>query len=204
MISMERTRSEIIFERFLTANGIPFKPIPVGPMKTPDYAVTIGGAYVIFEVKEIAPDPNWNDSAVHGGTVGELIRDKVRDRRAMKQIQSASKQGKPTVLLIFNAMDPMQMCGTENHDFEHAMYGEYTIWINIETREIVDRFHGHNKSFQQTKNTSFSALSRLKEGRGGSISVTLFENVHAKIPINYDALPAAFEVVRVERPTAVA
>jgi len=62
----------------------------------------------------------------------------------------------------------------------------------------VDRFHGQNKSLQANKNTSFSAVGRLKEEQG-SISVTLFENIHAKVPIDYKMLPACFEVIRVNR-----
>jgi len=60
----------------------------------------------------------------------------------------------------------------------------------------VDRFHGRNKSFQPNKNTSFSAIGRLKEERA-SIRVTLFENIHAKVPIDYNTLPACFEVIRI-------
>ncbi len=79
------------------------------------------------------------------------------------------------------------------------MYGHYTIRMEIETRRIVDRFHGDGKSFQRNKNTSFSALGRLKEGRGNEVWFTLFENIHARVPIDYDMLPACFEVIRVAR-----
>jgi hypothetical protein len=41
-------------------------------------------------------------------------------------------------------------------------------------------------------------VGRLKEGLG-SISVTLFENIHAKVPIDYNMLPACFEVIRARR-----
>jgi hypothetical protein len=67
--------------------------------------------------------------------------------------------------------------------------------IGVESCRIVDRFHGDGKSFQAAKNTSFSAVGRLKEGRGGDVSVTLFENIHARVPIDYDSLAPCFEVV---------
>jgi hypothetical protein len=41
IFSMANTRSEHVFERFLAANGIAFRKIPVAETKTPDYAVTI-------------------------------------------------------------------------------------------------------------------------------------------------------------------
>jgi hypothetical protein len=90
----------------------------------------------------------------------------------------------------------LQLFGTENHDFEHAMCGADTLRIDLETRRIVDRFHGDGKSFQAAKNTSFSAVGRLKERRGGDVRVTLFENIHAKVPIDFGSLPACFEIVR--------
>lgn len=120
----------------------------------------------------------------------------------MKQIQSASEKGKPTVLLIYNNLDPLQLHGTENHDFERAMYGELTVVIDRNSGKIADSFHGDNKSFHECKNTSFSALGRLMRhpySTDETLSVTLFENIHAKVPIDYDALPTCFEVVRFER-----
>jgi hypothetical protein len=193
-----KTRSEILFERFLAENGLAFSPIPVGAGRTPDYGVSIGGVEIVFEVKEIVAERAWADDVVHGDTVGERIRQKIGASKG--QMQVASRQGKPTVLLIFNNYDPLQLSGTEDHDFEHAMYGEYTLRINIETREIVDRFHGKGKGFQAGKNTSFSALGRLREeGREASLGVILFENIHAAVPLDYSSLPPCFEVIRVER-----
>jgi hypothetical protein len=104
--------------------------------------------------------------------VGEHVRTKISDRRTRKQIQSASKQGKPTVLLIFNNLDPAQLFGTENHDFEHAMYGEHTVVIDRNSGKIVGSFRGQqvistiqehvvqvtvHVPFRKTKDPSFSA-----------------------------------------------
>lgn len=193
---MTKTKSEALFERFLETNNIHFRAVPVGPSKTPDYELTIAGAELFFEVKELAEESAFRSEAVHTNKVGEQIRDRIS--RARKQIQPASKQGKPAVLLIFNNLDPLQFYGTENHDFEHAMYGEHTVAIAIASGKIVDSFHGENKSFQPSKNTSFSALGRLEERRD-SIGVTLFENIHARVAIDYSALPACFKVIKFER-----
>ena len=112
-------------------------------------------------------------------------------------MKASSKQGKPTVLVVFNNYDPLQLSGTEDHDFIFAMYGAYSLQIGVESRKITGRFLGKGKSFQPAKNTSFSAIARLKEsGREATISVTIFENIHAAVPINYSALPPCFEVVR--------
>lgn len=197
---MTATRSEIAFERFLATNRVAFRRIPtVAETPTPDYAVTVGDSEITFEVKEITTHAAWASEVVHGHTVGEHIRRQIN--AAKRQIRTASNEGKPTILLIFNAWDPLQLSGTENHDFEHAMYGEHTVVLDIESRKIVDAYHGQRKSFQRSKNTSFSALARLREhgGPDASITLTLFENIHARVPLDYEALPACFEVVRVTR-----
>src|SRR5262249_17874898 len=85
------------------------------------------------------------------------------------------------------------------HDFVNAMYGEHTVVVRA--GEVINAFHGHNKALQKDKNTSFGALGRLRQAHDGSIAVTLFENVHARVPLDYEALPACFEVGRVERRT---
>jgi hypothetical protein len=93
--------------------------------------------------------------------------------------------------------------GTEDHDFEHAMYGEHTLRIDTGLGRVVDTFHGNNKEFQANKNTRFSALARIKEsGREGIVEVTVFENIHANVSLPYDRLPRCFVVIRVERPAA--
>jgi hypothetical protein len=47
---MEKNRSDLAFERFLTANGFSFRPVPTGTNKTPDYGVLIGGIEIVFEI----------------------------------------------------------------------------------------------------------------------------------------------------------
>ena len=75
------------------------------------------------------------------------------------------------------------------------MYGDLTGVFDKNSGKMLCWFHGENKSLQPSKNTSFSALNRLRD-HGGSISVTLFENIHARVAVDYDALPRCFEVVR--------
>jgi hypothetical protein len=65
---MEKTKSEAMFERFLSTNGIPFRRVPTGPMKTPDYEVTIARVELIFEVK------NWLTTQTSKTGRGRLAR----------------------------------------------------------------------------------------------------------------------------------
>ena len=80
--------------------------------------------------------------------------------------------------------------------FTAAMYGAYTIVINRENKTASDWFNGKDQMFQEGKNTSFSAVGHLSD-RSGKTTVTLYENVFAKLKIPYDQLPACFDVQRI-------
>jgi hypothetical protein len=150
-----------------------------------------------FEVKELSEDEDFKTEpmTISSRTVGDHVRRKIND--AKKQIQFAAKQGIPSVLLIYNNLDPKHMFGTENLDFISAMYGEYTLLLDKKTGEKLDAFQGRNRSLAESKNTSFSAIGRLSP-RQGKMSVTLFDNVFSKIKIPYEKLPPCFEVIRIE------
>ncbi len=152
---------------------------------------------LMFEIKELAEDENFNAGpfAASSRKIGEHIRKKIHGSR--RQIQFAAKQGYPSILLIYNNIDPMHLFGTENHDFIYAMYGDYTLLLNKSTGEIMDSFHGQNQSLTETKNTSFSAVGRLSP-YFGRMKVTLFENVFSRLKLQCDRLPACFDVINVQ------
>lgn len=107
-------------------------------------------------------------------------------------LQQCARQAISSVLLIYNRVDPVfQTFGTESMDFVAAMYGAPTILVNPRTLDTSDLFHGKDQMLQQQKNTSFSAVGHLCD-RGGLTTVTLFENVFAKITMPWDQLPPAF------------
>jgi hypothetical protein len=196
-----KTKSEETFEKFLIENNIEFEKINEEGTPRPDYLVKIGELKMVFEVKELAEDDNFKTEqfSVSSRTVGSHIRKKIQAAR--KQIQISAKQGFPSILLIYNDIDPSHSFGTENMDFISAMYGEYTVVIDKSNGKIVDNFHGRNQSFAAAKNTSFSAVGRLSP-YFGKMKVTLFENVFSKVKIQYDRLPVCFDVINVKIETA--
>ncbi len=114
------------------------------------------------------------------------------------KFNSGPRQGIPSVLLIYNDIDPVfQDFGTEPMDFTAAMYGAYTVLLNSESRAASDWFNGKDQMLQESKNTSFSAVGHLCDC-GGKATVTLYENIFAKIKIPYGQLPACFDVPRIE------
>jgi hypothetical protein len=199
-----RTKSEELFEKFLDDNNLAFEKIKEDTTPRPDYLVSVGNTKIIFELKELAEDDNFGvvkdadypHIKSYSRTVGDHVRRRIESSK--KQIQYGAKQGIPSVLLIYNNLDPVfQTFGTEPMDFTAAMYGEFTIMIDRSTRQSSEMFNGKNQLLQERKNTSFSAVGHLCD-RGGSTTVTLFENVFSKVKAPYDQLPPCFEVRRVE------
>jgi hypothetical protein len=200
-----KTKSESLFEGFLATNNLPFEKIKEEEnTRTPDYRVSVGSAVIIFELKELAEDENFGvvkDSAYphiksSSRTLGDHIRRRIESSK--KQIQFGGKQGIPSILLIYNNIDPVfQDFGTEPMDFTAAMYGAYTILINRENRTASDWFNGKDQMLQESKNTSFSAVGHLCD-RDGRTTVTLYENVFARVKVPYGQLPACFDVRRID------
>ena len=194
-----KTKSEEVFENFLIDNNLEFEKIKEENSARPDYLVKIGKFKMVFEIKELAEDENFKTEqfSLSSRTVGEHIRKKIQEAR--KQIQFAAKQGIPSILLIYNNIDPMHLFGTENMDFISAMYGEYTVIFDKNKGKITDSFLGRNQSFAAAKNTSFSAVGRLSP-YFGIMKVTLFENVFSKVKIQYDRLPlpSCFELINIQ------
>lgn len=202
-----KTKSEELFERFLATNKLQFEKIEAVKKTAahrPDYLVSIGNLQLIFEVKELSEDDNFGvveDPAYphiksNSRTLGDHVRRRIESSK--KQIQYGAKQGIPSVLLIYNNVDPVfQTFGTESMDFMAAMYGEYTILLNKQIRVASEMFNGKGQLLQEQKNTSFSAVGHLCD-RGGTTKVTLFENAFAKAKILYDQLPSCFDVSRIQ------
>jgi hypothetical protein len=202
-----KTKSEQLFETFLTANNVQFEKIEEIKEKEayrPDFLVALGNLHLVFELKELAEganfgivdDPTKSYIKSHSRTVGDHVRRRIGSSK--KQIQYGANQGIPSILLIYNNLDPVfQIFGTEDMDFTTAMYGELTILLDKKTRQSSETFNGKNQSLQEGKNTSFSSVGRLCD-RGGKTTVTLFENVFSKLTVPYEQLPACFEVRRVE------
>jgi hypothetical protein len=202
-----KTKSEALFEDFLNLNGLAFERIEEATSPRPDYLVSAGSLKVVFELKELAEDkefgtikdPAYPHLKSNSRKIGEHVRRRIESSR--KQVQQGANTGLPSVLLIYNSLDPLfQAFGTEPHDFTAAMYGDYTVLIDRETRQS-DWFNGKGQMLQENKNTSFSAVGHLSDryllNRGKVVAVALFENVFAKFPLLYEQLPACFEVTRV-------
>ncbi len=199
-----KTKSESLFEKFLADNNLPFEKIEESSTPRPDYRVFVGDREIIFEIKELEDDGNFGvikDPAYpriksSSRDVGRHIRRRIV--RSMKQIEFGAKQGIPSILLIYNNIDPhFQYFGTEPTDFIAAMYGAYTVVINEETGTTSDWFNGKGRKLDDSQNTCFSAVGHLCD-RGGKTTVMLYENVFAKLKVTYGQLPPCIGVQRID------
>jgi len=196
-----KTKSEALFERFCSSNGLRFDVIEETDSSTPDYALEIGKTKYIVEVKQIDEDENYKkyDTANGGGggglrTPGSHVRAKIKNAR--NQVRKASENGIPTILLIHNNLDEFQIFGTEPNDFLTGMYGEMTVTIILETDQVSHPFHGKNRTLREDTNTSFSAIGHLYIGKNGP-GIHLYENMYAKVPIDFQNLPSCINWNRI-------
>lgn len=189
-----KTVSETLFEEFRWFNALPFERINEGTAPTPDYLVVLNGVDTYVEVKQIDEDEAFAPTRM-SRTLGSHIRAKINQAR--DQVRSAASQRAPAILLIYNNLDPLQSFGTEQQDFIAAMYGEPTIRVSLDTGKILDAFHGRNKSLRAGKNDSFSAVGRLRR-EAIAPHVHVYENIYAKIPLDYASLPTCVSYNRVE------
>src|SRR5262245_50629387 len=120
-----KTTSELAFETFLSENDLTFEKIKEGTTRRPDYLVQLGDLKLMFEIKELTDDEGF----AHGTRIiGDHIRRIIDTARS--QVRYATTQGIPAALLIYNKLDPLFLFATEDHDFETAMYGEYTLLLD--------------------------------------------------------------------------
>lgn len=185
--------SEALFEQFCRRHALAWAPVPTGAEKTPDYRLQFGEHVVFVEVEQIEGRSGFEPSGVSTRTVGAHVRNKINEAR--RQIKAAAKNDHPAILLIHNTVDPLQLFGTESHDFICAMYGELT--VRLINGRSAPSFHGRNAKLRHDSNVSFSGVGHLKRTTAGA-EVTVFENVYARHPLPFAALPPCIEVVRVE------
>lgn len=188
-----RTESEALFERFCEQHRLSWEPVPTGDTKTPDYRVHFGAHSIAVEIEQIESLSGFNPGGVHSRTVGSHLRKKIDAAR--RQMRAAAAEGLPTVLLVHNTIDPLQLFGTETHDFISAMYGELT--VRLVNGRAAGSFHGLNAKLRPDTKIYFSGVGHLKRA-GDSAEITIFENVFAEHKLPFNAVPSCINVVRVE------
>ncbi len=190
------TESERRFEEFCAGAEWRCIPVKTGLHRTPDYDLFVGDTRIVTEVKEITRDPydnpvpEYQDEHVivraRTKTIGDQVRDKIN--KAAPQVKHRSGGTAPTLIVIHDLLDPTLRGNSEPLDFLAAMYGPpQAVLIVPQPRGeiyIKETKFGPGRKTTQSSNTSVSALASLWVNQEGQLSLDVYHNIFAKIPLD--------------------
>lgn len=191
-----QTLSEALFEEFCSVNGIVYARVPTSDRRTPDYDLNIAGQTVVAEIKQINPNKEEQEQqrqfesrgfAVGGGTPGKRIR-KVIDAAA-GQIRNRAKGLFPSLVVVYNNVPLFNH--TDPYFILVGMYGLETYQLRLSKQVekkpfLLGKRFGPERRMTISDNTSISALAVMTRGYDRQITLTLYHNAHAAIPIPPD------------------
>lgn len=194
------TESERQFEKFCASVQWRCVPVATGTSRTPDYDLFIGATRIVTEVKEVTSDPydspvpEYQDEHVtvraRTKTIGDQVRDKIN--KAAPQVKSRSAGIFPTLVVIYDLLDPTLRGNTEPLDFLAAMYGPPQAVLAVPQQHgevyIKETKFGPGRKTTPRSNTSVSALASLWMDRDGALSLDIYHNVFAKVPLEVGLL----------------
>jgi len=186
------TKSEILFEKFCQARGIPYDRVPTGTAKTPDYNIYVNGTKISVEVKETDPNPKEQQKIKEfdsQGTItiknplGTRIRGKITD--ASGKFKEAVQNGHPSILVLHNNVRLYKH--TSPLDILAGMYGQLYFPVSGNpgaSLRIGKIKSGPKKKMTPYANTSISAVGVLEQSNNGDPDLSIYYNFHAKVPLN--------------------
>lgn len=188
-----RTRSEDLFERFCSDERIPFCRLEVGLERTPDYEVQPNSHRIAVEVKQLDRDEeSWlkeGEVKLYSTVPGEHIRRKIN--KAGTQLHVYADEGRSSLLVIYNNIYRVLGVYTEPYDFLVAMYGLQSVVIGVPkggSPYVKGQHFGGKRKMTNTTNTSFSALACLRENEEERLSLDIFHNAYASVPLDAGAV----------------
>jgi len=185
------TTSELLFEKFCQARGIPHERIPTGTAKTPDYNIYLDGTKIVIEVKEIEANPKEQQKIKEFDShraitikspLGKRIHDKITD--AAGKFKEGVQNGHPSILVLYNKVRLYKH--TSPTDILAGMYGQLNFPVSGNPGEAVrigDIKSGPKKKMTPAANTSISAVGDLKESGSGDHDLSIYHNFHARVPL---------------------
>ena len=196
----KQTISEELFERFCKENKIQLSWIEASTIpgkKEPDYEIATSLGTVLVEVKQFDPNPEelklqkqladrgWTDA--FGGEPGAKVRLKIQS--AAKQPKSRGAGSVPSMVVLYNNV-PISRRGTEPYEIKTAMYGMEKINLSIASNtsgvSLKERGFGPKRKMTLRSNTSISAVAALYSGLEQQLSMCVFHNVYATMPLNIE------------------
>jgi len=199
-VRCNHNESEIKFEQFCVAQGIPFERIDTGPFTTPDYDIYVHGQKVVVEVKEF--ETNEDDkkvlhemetkSHVSSGIhrVGDRIRYKIDN--AKHQLENRAKGYFPSLLVLYDTR-PYPIRGISPYEIIVAMYGWETIDLHASEKagepiKFGPHRFGKGKKFREGVHTYISGLAVLSERGTNPLRLDIYVNDFVDKPLPFENL----------------
>ncbi len=194
-----RPVSEALFEQLCSSHTVPCEAIATGPVRTPDFAIHLGGIRVVCEVKQIDPNPedlHELKTVGSGEGIGRFLPNRLRATlKDSGQLQAASISGCPTLLVVYDNT-PFKMYSLHS-DVVQAMFGAHSVAVRFPKTTGADPivskpFFGGNRGLTRCQNTSVSALAILDGGPFSEQTLRVYHNPYASVvlcPELLEALP---------------
>lgn len=198
-----KTQSGKWFESMCDEKQVPFIRIQESDFQTPDYEIEVSGQKIIVEVKEILPNPEEKTSIkkmeregvglATGGSPGARVRNKINS--ASGQIKARTGGRLPSILVL---CDIRYGCGQigrhlDPYNIRVGMDGLDQVVFAVpndvsKTPYSIGMISGPKKKMTDRDNTSISALGVLHTPLDQPISIFVYHNRYAAIPIESNLL----------------
>ncbi|MCA1602715.1 MAG: hypothetical protein LC776_14100 [Acidobacteria bacterium] len=205
---MPKTISEILFDGLCASRGITCLLVAEGQGRTPNRELVFGSERVIVEVKEITPNKEEQESdrlvaeRGYGNVLSNIPGDRVRNKiaKCSPQIKARTAGQHASLLVLF---DRGQAAGHIHPDILRvAMYGLEQVHFSVPPIGMGSPYstgmsYGLKRKMTPEDNTSISAIGALFMTGPEAVSLTVYHNRYAKLPLR-PALFAAYGIDQFE------
>jgi hypothetical protein len=192
------TESEMLFERFCRERGITFKRLEEAATRTPDYEMGLATLRAAVEVKQL--EPNTQDRKLlselrQTGAMSHWVN-MQRPRQAIldatRQLRAHGRGVMPSIALLFDmAGGLLGYLGAAS--IAQSLYGARLVHLaDVPGRqlEVLGASFGGRRVATEKHNTSLSAVAVLRLFQNDVLSLTMFHNRYAAIPLDPSELRA--------------
>jgi hypothetical protein len=186
------TASEVIFERFCKERDIEFRRIEPRETRTPDYEIRLASGQAAVEVKQLEPgtsDRELLNKFRRGRAVSHWVN-MGRPREALldgaRQLRAYVRGVMPGIVVLFDTSGGL-LGYLDADSIGHSMYGPRQVhFIDGEERdvEVVGASLGGRRVATERHNTTLSAASVLRLFQNGRMSLAVFHNCYAALPLS--------------------
>jgi hypothetical protein len=196
------TISEVLFESFCKERGIECRRVETTETRTPDYEIRLASGPAAVEVKQLeagTDDMSLLNNVRHGRAVSHWVN-MGRPREALldgaRQLRAYARGIMPGIVVLFDTAGGL-LGYLGGDSMGHSMYGPRQVHFaygkNGEA-EVVGASLGGGRVATESHNTTLSAAGVLRLFQDGRMSLAMFHNCFAALPVN----PGEFRVPDVE------